>query len=103
MPKIPKYLESSYALLERTFGKRIPAKYYESVVALMYDGLCDGHLVDVVGDFADGDRGRVDVVYIDTINNLEKLKETSEHKEALQLLEAQGYSEWLAEPDIFDE
>jgi len=105
MAKIPRYLESSYSLLERTFGKRIPAKYYESVVALMYEGLCDGHLIDVVGDFAEGGRDRVDVVYIDIVNpaNLEKLKETLEYKEALQLLEAQGYSEWLAEPDVFDE
>jgi len=104
MAKIPKCLESSYSLLERTFGRHIPAKYYESVIALMYEGLCDESLIMVVGDFAEGGRDIVDLDYLNIVNhiNLEKLKKTPEYNDALRLLETHGYSEWLAEPDIFE-
>lgn len=94
-------LASTYKLLQDAFGEELPEKYYEAVIVLMSEGLCEENIMKAIGSFKNIGQGRVDCESLNLLaaENMQKIKQTDQYHEAFTKLRDHGFFEWLEDED----
>lgn len=94
-------LASTYKLLRDSFGDELPNEYFEPVIILMSEGLCEENLIKAVGSFHNIGEGKFDIETLNFLDscNIEKVKQTKAYIEAFSMLKNNGYLEWLEDED----